>query len=142
VPKKITPATIKHKRFAECVARGKSAVSSYREAYPNASQATAETNATRLLEKASVQEEIAKRLSEITPEDVLLRIDEMSRTATPADNVKVRCLEMLGNTRKASIFKDSAPAITNNTLNVFDLDDLRLRLADNTYSLPAIEDNK
>ncbi len=140
MPKKITPATIKHKRFADGVASGKSAVSSYREAYPNASQATAETNATRLLEKASVQEEIARRLSEITPEDVLTRIDDLSRKGTPADTVKLRALEMLGNTRKASIFKDSTPSITNNTLNVFDLDELRRRLADISYSQPAITD--
>ena len=140
MPKKITPATIKHKRFADGVAKGKSATSAYKEAYPASSQATAEVEACRLLKNPNVQEEIARRLSEITPEDVLTRIDDLSRKGTPADTVKLRALEMLGNTRKASIFKDNTPSITNNTLNVFDLDELRRRLADTSYSNTQITD--
>ena len=132
MPPKLTPASIKHKRFAEGIVSGKSATKAYREAYPQASQATAEAEACHLLEKPSVQEEIARRLSQITPEDVLTRIDDLSRTGKPSDTVKLRALEMLGNTRKVNIFKDSTPTITNNTLNVLDLDELRRRLSEST----------
>lgn len=128
---KITPTKIRHKRFADGIAKGKSAVSSYREAYPNASQATAEAEACKLLEKPSVQDEIAKRLAEITPDNVLTRIDDIARTGKPSDSVRLRALELLGNTHKASIFKDLAQ-VQVNTLNVLDVDELRKRLEDHS----------
>jgi hypothetical protein len=98
---------------------------------PDVTERSAEVNASRMLSHAETQAEIAKLLEGITPESVITRIDEIARTA-PLKETQLKALVALGNTRKASIFKDSTPSITNNTLNVFDLDELRKRLAEST----------
>jgi hypothetical protein len=132
MPSHLSPAKLKKKAFARAIVEGKSATQAYKEIAPNVTQHTAEQNGHRMLKNADVQEDIARRLSQITPEDVLTRIDDLSRTGKPSDTVKLRALEMLGNTRKVNIFKDSTPTITNNTLNVLDLDELRRRLSEST----------
>jgi hypothetical protein len=137
---KVIATHAKYKQFAQDIVAGKPKSQAYKDrvATKEVSTATADVESSRLLKSPTVQQEIERRLREITPEDVLTRIDDLSRTGKPSDTVKLRALEMLGNTRKVNIFKDSTPTITNNTLNVLDLDELRKRLADNAYSAPAI----
>ena len=134
---RLTKASKYRKTLAKGIVEGKDAKSVYKAMRPDVTERSAEVNASRMLSHAETQAEIARLLEGITPESVITRIDEIARTA-PLKETQLKALVALGNTRKASIFKDSAPTITNNTLNVFDLDDLRRRLADNTYSSPSI----
>jgi hypothetical protein len=131
---KVISTHAKYKQFAADIVSGKKKAQAYKDriATREVSTATADANSSKLLKNATVQEEIARRLAEITPEDVLVRIDDLSRTGKPSDTVKLRALEMLGNTRKVNIFKDSTPTINNNTLQIIDVDDLRRRLAEST----------
>jgi hypothetical protein len=131
VADKITSAKVKRKQFAKAIVEGKSATQAYKELNPAITYDAAKTNGSRMLSNAYTQEEIARLLSQVTPEEVTARIQDIALSA-PLPETKLKALVALGNTRKASIFKDSAPSITNNTLNVFDLEDLRRRLADST----------
>ncbi len=136
---KHTPASIRRKVFVKAIVEGNSASRAYKESSPSVTDNTAKAEGYKYLAKPCVQEELARQLAEITPENITARIDDIARSA-PMPETKLKALIALGNTRKASIFKDSTPSITNNTLNVFDLDDLRRRLADNTYNQPVISD--
>lgn len=126
MPAKITPTKLRHKKFVDGIVSGQSAIKSYREAYPNASKSTVSVEACRLLEKPSVQEELQKRLALITPENIIDRIDNIARSA-PLPETQLKALIALGNTIKASIFKDNATTNVN-VLNVLDVEDLRKRL--------------
>lgn len=140
---RLTPAKLKKKQFARAIVEGVSATKAYKALNPAVSTETAQVNGSKLLSTAMVQEEIAKHLAMVTPENVTARINEIAVTA-PLPETKLKALALLGNTRKASIFKDSTPSITNNTLNVFDLDDLRRRLSESTAypQLPVDSDGQ
>jgi hypothetical protein len=136
---KINSAKVKRKQFAKAIVEGKSATQAYKEINPNTTYDSAKTQGSRMLTSVYTQEEIARLLSQVTPEEVTARIQDIALSA-PLPETKLKALVALGNTRKASIFKDSTPSITNNTLNVFDLDDLRRRLADTSYNGQQITD--
>jgi len=84
----------------------------------------------KYLARPSTQEELARQLAEITPENITTRIDDIARSA-PMPETRLKALIALGNTVKASIFKQDNSTPSNvNVLNVLDIDALRKRLAE------------
>ena len=122
--------SIKRKAFAKAIVEGKTATQAYKDLVPNVTQHSAEVQGSRLLNNVEVQEEIARRLAEITPEAITIRIDDIARNA-PLKETQLKALIALGNTKRASIFKDNQPVTTNNTLNLIDLDGIRKALMGN-----------
>lgn len=123
---RITKTSIRHKRFAEAIVEGKNTRQAYKTISPDVSDNTASVEGLKYLNKPNVQEEIARRLAQITPEDVLTRIDDISRH-TKSDETKLKALNMLGNSTKASIFNQpQAPQV--NVLNLISAEDLRKRI--------------
>ena len=141
MPPKLTKADIKRKGFVRDVLSGKSLKQSYVDnvATRSLTDNTAYKEGSNYLRKPKTQEELVNATRDLSPEYVLDGLKHEVETA-PMPDTRIKGLIALGNTKKCSIFKDSAPSITNNTLNVFDLDDLRRRLADNTYNQPVISD--
>jgi hypothetical protein len=139
MPPKLTPAQLRRRTFAKGIAEGKTITAAYKVVNPEASNEVAQAAGSRLLGHVMTQEEIIKHLAQVTPENITARINDIAVSA-PLPETKLKALALLGNTRKASIFKDNTPSITNNTLNVFDLDELRRRLADTSYSNGSITD--
>ena len=131
MPAKLTPAIIKKKAFAKAIVEGKTATQAYREQFPKAQANTCQVEGSKFLSNPMVQAEIYERVADSTPEKVIAKIHRIADTA-PLPETQLKALIALGNTRQVNLFKDNTPSITNNTLNVFDLDELRRRLSEST----------
>ena len=141
MPPKLTKADIKRKAFVKDLLSGKSQTQAYKDniATKEVSDNLAAKEGSLYVRKRKTQEEIENAIRDLSPEYVLDGLKREVETA-PLPDTRIKGLIALGNTRKCSVFKDSTPSITNNTLNVFDLDELRRRLADTSYSNAPITD--
>ena len=141
MPPKLTKADIKRKAFVKDLLSGKSQTQAYKDniATKEVSDNLAAKEGSLYVRKRKTQEELENAIRDLSPEYVLDGLKREVETA-PLPDTRIKGLIALGNTRKCSVFKDSTPSITNNTLNVFDLDELRRRLADTSYSNAPITD--
>lgn len=108
------PLSPKHRAFVEAFVRLGVAWRAYHEAYPNATEATCQTNGPQLLRKAQISEAVAARRADlinllgITPERIYLGVLAEAEDHGPGANgsSRVKAWELLGKAHGRGLWAD------------------------------------